>query len=228
MKLIIIGRRAPGISRQACHRHLRDVHGQLVVFPPADAGAMPGDYVQNHVIDGVYPTGDGPGSIERDLVTEIWFDDFDHLRASTETAYYRSVLKPDEPRFVDERTVEKLPVRPTDILAGENPGLFKVFIGVSFLPNTEQDHGAAATSIATALSNRPGVSCLVQNTVLPGPGGMSALADLIFEGWFHELRTARTVFEGYRECLRAECINPLAGFAVLAEQFDKSRLLEAK
>ena len=216
IKLIIIGRRAPGISRSAAHRHLREVHGQMVVRPPADAGAMPKDYVQNHVLDGAYPGGDGPHAIERDLVTELWFDSIDDLRASTGTPYYLENLKPDEPLFVDDSTVEKLMVQP-HLLVERGIGQFKVFWAIS---------GAIDNAVFDQkLVDQNGLECAIRNDVLPPPSGQPRFVDVIYEAWFSQRSDAETALRGFTNISSADGLDRASSFAVIAEQFDTQRLL---
>lgn len=216
IKLMIIGRRAPGISRSAAHRHLRDVHGQMVVCPPAGARAMPSDYVQNHVFDGAYPAGTGAHTIERDLVTELWFESIDDLRASTGTPYYLENLKPDEPRFVDDSTVEKLMVQP-HALAERGAGQFKFFWLVS---------GAIDNaSFEQKLLNQHGLECAVRNDVLPPPGGQPRFVDAIYEAWFPQRIDAEAALREFTKAPLPDGIEQSRSFALIAEQYDTQRLL---
>ncbi len=209
-KRIIIGRRAPGITRSAAHAHLRNVHSALVLSPPEDAGALPADYTQNHVFDGVYPTA-GAHGIERDFVTEIWPGGAPGSRPSGSTPYYSQVLQPDEENFVDNATVEKLSAEAQPLKAGPQ-GPFKLFLAL-----TGGDAQAAADAIEGALSS-------TVNRIVPSPQGASGFVDQIVEFWFAERAAAAAVLEQWPAILAATGADPSASFAVAAEQFDSARL----
>ncbi len=205
LKLMIIGRRAAGITRRAAQNHLLMVHGRMVVCPPDDAGAMPSRYVQNHIIDAVYPSGAGVHGIERDLVTELWFDDIKHLRGSTSTAYYLDNLKPDEPRFVDDSSAEKMVVRPEVIMDGEQ-GIYKAFIAVTSLADELDGMMMAAQGIGGAL----------RNVAMPPPDGSPPFVPVIYEAWFENLDDTFALVDGFA--------NSPTIFALVAEQYDAARL----
>lgn len=227
IKLMIIGRRAPGISRSAAHRHLRDVHGQMVVRPPAAAGAMPRDYVQNHVLDGAYPGGNGQHTTERDLVTELWFDDIGQLRASTSTAYYLENLKPDEPQFVDDSSVEKMVVRPEILLEGGG-GRYKLFIVLKAAPESLSD-GTLRLCFDPVFLNIPGLRLAVVNAAQTPPDGTAPFADLIYEGWFAVQADAAAALAVSAELLAAAQdagADRLQSFALVAEEYTTARLIE--
>lgn len=220
MKLMILGRRARGITRAACHAHLRHVHGQMVVDPPKDAGAMPDGYVQNHVLDAALFASEGRHAIGRDLVTELWFADVAALRAATATPYYLGSLRPDEPNFVDDATVEKLPVRPRGVVEGPMDGPWKVFVVLG-------PAGAPPDGLA-ALRECGGLAALVENAVLPGPDGGPPFADVILEGWFARRADAEGAVDALASVVRGAAGRggDATGSAVfLAEQFDTPRLL---
>lgn len=210
LKLIILGRRASGKSRRAAQDHLKMVHGRMVVCPPADAGAMPARYVQNHVIDGIYPSGSTAHGVERDLVTELWFDDFDHLRGSTSTPYYLDNLKPDEPRFVDDSSVAKMVVRPEVMVEGER-GTFKVFLAA----------GSASDALDQLVTSARGIGGSVRNVALPPPDGSAPFVPLIYEAWFEALDDAYALLDSFAVSLPADAAH---SFAVVAEQYDSARL----
>jgi hypothetical protein len=170
IKLMIVARRAPGMSRSAAHKHLRDTHGPMVVCAPANAGPMPSGYVQNHVFDGAYPAGEARRMIERDIVTELWFDTIDHMRASVTTPYYLTNLKPDEPCFVDDPTVERLVVDEAIVRDGPR-GPDKLFV---FASKADRKDAFACLQNATAI---------VDNTALPSPFG-PPFSECVLEAWF--------------------------------------------
>jgi EthD domain len=211
---MIFGRRARDKTRRAAQLHLQHIHGRMVVSPPADAGPMPARYVQNHVIDGVYPSGQGPFGIERDLVTELWFENLDHLRASTSTAYYLDNLKPDEPTFVDDQSVEKLIVRPELLLPGEF-GQYKVFIGLASHDRPDAD------AFGQQLLSANGIGGAIRNTVMPPPDGSDPFVTIVYEAWFAALDDAYALVMSITGSLLQD---DAGGFAVVAEQYDAARL----
>jgi hypothetical protein len=78
MKIMIVGRRAAGITRAEMKQHMLDVHGPLVVADSRLTAASFARYRQNHVVDGVYGS-DAP--IGRDMVAEMEFVAGADLRA---------------------------------------------------------------------------------------------------------------------------------------------------
>lgn len=207
-KVIVIGRRAPGRTRAAAQQHMRSIHARLVLHAPPDAGAMPNDYTQNHVFDGVYPSG-GDHAIERDLFTEIWPAEAVGPRAIT--PYFREQLQPDEENFVDNATVQKVFTDAQPLTAGPQ-GNFKVFLAL-----TGGDFAAAAAMVPEALSS-------AVNRGQPGPSGAPAFVDTIVEFWFAERAAAAAILDRWPALLAATGADPGGSFAVAAEQFDSTRL----
>ncbi|HWU61279.1 MAG TPA: EthD domain-containing protein [Ensifer sp.] len=110
LKLMITGRRRPGQSLRANRRHMKDVHGALVLENVAvDPTQAPHRYVQNHAFDCIYGAGAGPLSIPRDFVTEVWFPDGGTAKAARESAFYLEKLKDDEANMVDDASVIGVP-----------------------------------------------------------------------------------------------------------------------
>jgi EthD domain len=223
MKLMIVGRRAPGTTRQGAQCHLRDVHGPMVVSPPVEAGQMPLDYVQNHVIDGAYP-GAGAHAIERDLVTELWFENIDGLRASTSTPYYLANLRPDESNFVDDSSVVRLIVVPRTFVKGSS-GRFKLFLLVSRANAATWDDARAQAEAAFA--GVQGLVSAIANDVLPPPTGDAPFVDLVIEGWFETAELAAAPVAKFTAMLDAfgdGVVDRERSFAIVAEQYDTARL----
>ena len=109
-KLMITGRRRAGQTLQANRRHMKDVHGALVLENIAvEPERAPHRYVQNHAFDSLYAAGAGALSIPRDFVTEVWFPDGATAKASRETPFYFEKLKGDEANMVDEASVIGVP-----------------------------------------------------------------------------------------------------------------------
>ena len=121
VKLLICGRRRPGQSLSAHRHHMKNVHGAMVLdYIAADPDHAPRHYVQNHAFDGWFAAGDpsqNPLALARDFITEIGFPDMPSVKASRETEFYLTHLKPDEPRMVDDASVFGMPVRETVVAA---------------------------------------------------------------------------------------------------------------
>ncbi len=225
IKSLFLGRRAPGISRAACHAHLRDIHGPMVVCAPADAGPLPSDYTQNHVFDGAYPALDGPHAIQRDLATEIWSGSLEQMRAAVSSPYYLANMKPDEPRFVDDTTVAKMRVDPRPVKGGVK-GLFKLFVCVNPSAATgEPTWNQACARAAAALEMQPGVTAIIDNhVVFPEPG--VRLVERVLEAWL-DTREAATALVSNAETLLGpfgEAVDRQRSFVLAAEAFTAERL----
>lgn len=188
-KFLFAGARARGRTRAGAQDHLLRRHGRMVVFPPADSGPMPVDYTQNHVIDGAYAGTDGPHAIERDLLTELWFEDMAHMQSAVATRYYLDHLRPDEPSFVDDATVAKMRVEPHEVRGGER-GRYKI----AWLLTHAADGDDAVIVGADAALSSAGFTRVVANTVMAPPGG-APFVDCVIEGWHHDLAAVRTLAE---------------------------------
>lgn len=163
IKLVITGRATSERPRADALNHLKSVHGPLVYDAPSDAGAMPCAYVQNHVIaDFALPQALEDWRGAGDLVTEVWFEDIGHLRASTGTPYYLANLRPDEGRFVDQSSVRAIPTE--EEREGRDAGdtAVKVFVFLKAPPN----HESFETSWAQARSLSRG-DCMAQAASRP-------------------------------------------------------------
>ena len=198
----------------------------MVVFAPTDVGPTPRDYVQNHVVDGAYP-GSGVHAIERDLVTELWFEDMAEMQASVSTAYYLANLRPDEPNFVDEASVAKMRVDPV-ILHASGTGPFKAFCFISetAAPSNQQ---AAGEVYAAWMIARPGCVQVVDNAVLPGPGGAAPFVDSVLEGWFTTVDQASSTVDEFVSGLAnlpSAQIDCNRSFAVAAKEYDRAALIQ--
>lgn len=223
VKFLFLGRRAAGRTRAAALTHLRDVHGRMVVCPPADAGAMPSYYAQNHVIDGAYPAGDGPHAIERDLVTQLEFESMAAMQAAVATPYYRANLRPDEPRFVDDATVARLNVVPRTVVAGPRT-VHKLFVFVARGGQADDVAWAATVDgMAATIAGWDGVVSLIDNTVLPPPAG-APFVDRVFEAWCDDGDIARSLAVPAVALFHAPAIDPGRSLAIVAEEYTEDRL----
>lgn len=188
VKLVIVGRRAPGITRAAMKRYMLDVHGPLVLSDAELTRTFFARYRQNHVVDGVYGT-DAP--IGRDMVAQMELapgQDPARLEAS---AHMREVVHPDEAGFAHLTDRVFTPVRddvvlPPPVPAGRTEPARHDKV-VHFLQATD---GATGEPFATRWAELDGPAVkaaepigYVRNTTLPGPGGAPVFS-LIAELWF--------------------------------------------
>jgi len=223
IKFLFLARRAPGLTRKAAQAHLRDVHGPMVVLPPADAGAMPAYYAQNHVIDGAYPAGDTPHGIERDLVTELQFDSMAAMQAAVTTPYYLENLRPDEPRFVHDPSVVRLNVVPRMIVSGPRT-CAKLFILVSrTLDRDEQDWDTVRHHLVAAMQAWDGVVALTENAVAMPPQG-PRFVDSVFEAWLDDHQAAMVAASQARRLLAIAGIDRDRSLILVAEELTEERL----
>jgi hypothetical protein len=217
---MIAGRRCPGKTREEAQRHLKLVHGPLVYNAPADAGAMPAAYAQNHVIDHP-PEALARGRGDCDLVTEVWFDSVGHLREATSTPYYREVLQPDEANFVDQVSVRAALVREGPRHGTEPPAAVRVFLflkGQAAGPLTVEPAMAEAATAALAYAI---------DTPLPPPDGTAPFASVIVTFSFADHDAARrfcaTALPRLMDDL-APALDEPSSFHVLAEHYPVPRL----
>ena len=225
IKLIIVGRGAPDKSREAAHRHMREVHGPMVYAPPPDAGAMPCYYAQNPAFDdeGVLPA---PWRGQRDFVTEIGFDDIPHLKAATSTPYYLTQLRPDEPNFVDPPSVSAAPTREERRGGSETSRPARLFLFLT----SRAGAGDLARACALALEDLArdaAVAAWASDVALPAPDGRASPFERVERFSFPDRETAldfaRRRFTGLAERL-APHVEADNSFAVFADHHSVARL----
>ena len=212
----IVGRRRPGMTL-AEHRHyIRRVHGERVlVYIGTEPESAPRRYVQNAVVDSVFrdtAPGSDPFALDRDFVTQVWFEDFGALERSRRTAYYDEHLKADEDRFADQASVVFLASHEREIIRrGRVPaGAWKRFVLIQRVPGVEQI--AFAGAWARAAEHAGDVALRhVQNDVLGRPDAV-APADAIDEFWFDDEAAARTQLSVWAAMLHEQLVLP--GLAV--------------
>jgi vanillate O-demethylase ferredoxin subunit len=158
---------------------MKDVHGAAVLrLITEEPGAAPSRYVQNHVSASYANAG-----YERDFVTQVWFDDAEHMQAALTAARYVEELQPDEDNFVDQSTVIVLPVQEKVMLAPGTSASGKVFVllrgdGGDFSPDLELGQG---------------IRGLIINSVLR-PGSQY---DTVYEAWFDDRGAADAAARGW-------------------------------
>jgi EthD domain len=221
-KLVIVGRRRAGTTLAQHHDHILNVHGALVAkYIAADPAHAPKRYTQNRVLDGTFRKGGAAGdpfALNRDFVTEIWFDDPAQALNSVQQPFYLTHLRPDEDRFVDQASVVKLAVREqqvaTPLRGGGSIKLFSFFskapavASAQFLKTWRERSSALADSVNGSL--RFGH---VQNEVLNRPGE-AAPVDAIDEFWLADLATAAAL----AAALQTAMVAPLLAAGAIADE----------
>jgi EthD domain len=196
VKMMMFGRRAPGQTMAENRRHMKDVHGRLVLdYIAAEPQNAPRKYTQNHGLDGVFAEDDAAPAALRlglDFVTQIWFEDLESLKASRETTFYAERLRPDEPRFVDIAHVLGQPFSEERVREPASASIdLKVFV--------VRPAGAASVDLADRIAlSKVAYSGYCRNTaVTPGP---IAVVD---EFWAGDEEEARRLLEHCRLALDA-------------------------
>jgi hypothetical protein len=175
VKLMISGRRRPGQTLKDHRRHMKDVHGRLVLdYIAAEPDNAPRRYVQNHVFDSIFGAGDPAGSglaLGFDFITEVSFPDLAAAKASRETQHYLDRLRPDEGRMVDDKRVIGLPFRETEVSGGAYSGAtVKVFALMPKMRDMEGDAFRAGWASAVEQAGLPEIVQHIRNLALvPGP-----------------------------------------------------------
>ncbi len=211
IKLVIVGRCARDKTREAAHRHMRDVHGPMVYAPPPDAGPTPNPAFDD---DGALPPS---WRANGDFVTEVGFDDFPHLSAATSTPYYLNKLRPNETNFVDPSSVRAVPTR-EDYPNGAG-GAARLFLFVKRRGETAAFERARRVALE-ALAGDAAVTGRASDVALPASEGRQAPFDRVERLSFAD-RAAALDFAPRRFPAFAESLAPhleaQESFAVFAD-----------
>ncbi len=221
-KLMIVGRRRAGTTLAQHHHHILNVHGAMVAkYIAADPRHAPKRYAQNRVVDGSFRKGgpaNDPFALNRDFVTQIWFDDPAQAMNSVQQPFYLTQLRPDEDRFVDQASVVKLAVREQQVSVPTNGGgsikLFSFFSKVEsmdsaqFLRTWRDCSHALADSVKGSLPYGQ-----VHNEVLHRPGD-AAPVDAIDEFWVKDLASAHAL----AEAVKSTVVGPLLAAGAIADE----------
>lgn len=171
VKLMMCGRRRPGLTRRDQQQHMKEIHGSLVLqYIANDPDNAPRGYVQNHAVDSTFAQGEGvhPAfALGFDFVTEVYFPDLGTAKASRETAFYLENLMPDEPQMVDTANVLGLPFTETPIQPSSVSGdAFKLFVVMA------KDAVVATETIEAARQSLPPTQGYTRNVAaVPSPIG---------------------------------------------------------
>ncbi len=94
VKVFVLTKRKPGMSREAYLRYGREEHGPKVAGLPGLRG-----YVQASVTEASYAVGESL----LDTVSTLWFDSPEAIGAAMASPVFRDEVRPDAERFVDPR-----------------------------------------------------------------------------------------------------------------------------
>ena len=198
---MIVGRRRGGMTARELHAYMTDVHGPMVVdYIERQPGAAPQCYVQNHVFDCAYRARaerHDPFALNRDFVTQVWFDNPARAEASLTTQFYLEKLRPDEARFVEQASVVQMPVLEHELLAaGSTAYSSKTFVFLKRAPSVPRDGFLAACQRVTqalrdgSTVSASGIGRWLHNECVQRPG-RDAPVDAIEEIWLASDAAAR-------------------------------------
>ena len=188
--LLFLMRRKPGMSREDCQRHWREIHAPL-------AQRIPGirRYVQSHVIaaPGEEPPYDG--------AAEIWVDDEKAATTVFQSREYKEGAYLDEPNFVDIKVALRLRTADHMILAGAPMGKDERLVkrlsfvkrkpGMSpqdFFRYWEDVHGPIASKL-------PGLRRYLQcHNLMSSYEGQDPPFDGVAQVWFSDIAALENAF----------------------------------
>ena len=221
-KLMIVGRRRAGTTLAQHRHHILNVHGAMVTqYIAQDPQHAPRRYAQNRVVDGSFRRGgpaNDPFALNRDFVTQIWFDDPAQAMNSLQQPFYLEQLQPDEDRFVDQASVVKLAVREQQASMPPNGGgnikLFSFLTRAASIdsPAFLQAWRARGHALAESVNGSLRYGH-VQNEVLNRPGE-TAPVDAIDEFWLADTDAAAAL----AVALQSAVVAPLLAAGAIAEE----------
>jgi hypothetical protein len=188
VKLVIVGRRAPGITRSEMKRYMLDVHGPLVVADPGLTASSFARYRQNHVVDGLYGSA---ATIGRDMVAEMEFVPGADPRAIEAHPHMTDAVHPDEVNFAHLTDRVFTPVREDVVVRPPTPaGRTGAARHLKVIHVLQAPDGAVGDAFHErwAAADGPALEAAdplgyVRNVTLPGPGGPAQYGG-IAELWF--------------------------------------------
>ena len=238
-KLLIVGRRRAGQTLAEHHHHLLENHGKMVLkLIASNPEHAPRRYAQNRVLDGTWRNGGpvggsigDPFALNRDFVTQVWFDNPVQAMDALSHPLYKTNLQPDEDRFVDQASVVKLAVR--ERLIGEprsaSAGLGSVKLFAFFSKSattTSADFNSAWQRRAEQLARSQASGRFhqyVQNQVVAKPGELPPV-DGVDEFWVADAASATQLMQTVQSTLTAPLLAdgllaPGAEFFLVAQEF---------
>jgi hypothetical protein len=123
IKVIVAGRRKPGMSLDEIRQHALCVHAKLVETCPGFWQHCH-RYVQNHIIGQVdFETGEMMpiGEANYDILSEFWFDSVETAMKAWGSDDYKRVLKPDEQNISDPDAPYLMLFMTEHVIGGSNP-----------------------------------------------------------------------------------------------------------
>lgn len=123
IKVIVAGRRKPGMTRDEIHQHALMVHAKLVETCPGFWQHCH-RYVQNHIIGQIdFETGQmmPVGEAAYDVLSEFWFDSVETAMKAWGSDDYNRILKPDEQNISDPDAPYLMLFMTEHVIGGSNP-----------------------------------------------------------------------------------------------------------
>ncbi|QSY97899.1 EthD domain-containing protein (plasmid) [Rhizobium bangladeshense] len=102
LKLVILSKRNADLTPVGFRSYWRDVHGKLTLDQTQFSTHLRA-YRQNYVRPGSFrrlDNGEIPGNRAYDGMMEMWFDNFDGMKAAFQSEQYKTVMFPDEANFI--------------------------------------------------------------------------------------------------------------------------------
>lgn len=99
VKVSVLLKRKPGMSKEEFHRYWKDVHGPLVMGVPEMMRHFR-KYVQYHSLAESFT--DTPGAASGyDGIADLWADSVDEVKQAFSEPRYLEKVRPDEHKFLD-------------------------------------------------------------------------------------------------------------------------------
>lgn len=190
LKFIIGFQRRHGMTRDECHRHLREVHGPLVASEPTFTRHVRG-YVQNYALT-ERPEWAHP-EFAADGAAELWFDDAETFVTAYAEPLYLERIRPDEANFTDPARYLATFARERTVWDGPVAGAVKLLRFLAMKPSTgaEAQQSTWLEEHSRALADNPETRSLairyVQNRSIPSSENPFPLAEPfagVDEIWF--------------------------------------------
>ncbi|MCS0631200.1 EthD domain-containing protein [Telluria mixta] len=194
LKVILVPRRNPQMTRPQFFDHLTNHHAPLVKSVPEFTRFLK-RYVQNHTrlpAEGADCVTPYRRATDRDSVIELWFDDADGLHRGLAEPRYQELIRPDEARFNDLSSLIILATRESGGLAADGqPSDCKLFDVLKRRNDISREEFAVRWERHCDLLQARGlyrgsVRKMTRNVVVPddvNPFGHAADFDGVMETW---------------------------------------------
>jgi uncharacterized protein (TIGR02118 family) len=127
IKMMVLLKRKPGITREEFQHHWRTTHARLVQSLPELTRHMT-RYVQNHIISGDSEAAKILGGLSApdstfdfDGIFEGWYESVDDLKKMTMSKRFDEIIRPDELKFLDHSKSIMYLVDENPVYGPENP-----------------------------------------------------------------------------------------------------------